>query len=50
VLAESDGVDITMPPGRTFSFDARFGAARLPEHARVIAAGAVEAIQDFWRR
>ncbi len=50
VLAESHGVEITMPPGRTFSFDARFGAARLPEHARVVAAGAIEAIQDFWQR
>ncbi len=48
LLGASHGIDIPMPPDRTFSFDARFGAARLQEHARLIAAGAIDAVQVFW--
>jgi hypothetical protein len=50
LLAESHGAEIPMPPARTFSFDARFGSARLPEHARVVAAGAVEGVREFWQQ
>ena len=50
LLGESHGIDVPMPPDRTFSFDARFGAARLQENARLIAAGAAEAVRDFWSR
>jgi hypothetical protein len=50
LVAESHGTEIPMPPARTFSFDARFGSARLPEHARVVAAGVVEGVLDFWQR
>ena len=50
LVAESHGTEIAMPPSRTFSFDARFGGARLPEHARVVAAGAVEGVREFWQR
>jgi protein kinase-like protein len=50
LVAESHGTEIPMPPARTFSFDARFGSARLPEHARVVAAGAVEGVRDFWQK
>jgi serine/threonine-protein kinase len=48
VIGESKGVELVMPPARNFSFDARFGGARLQENARVIAAGAVEAVREFW--
>jgi hypothetical protein len=37
-----------MPPPRVFSFDARFGHARLQENLRVIAAGTVERVREFW--
>jgi serine/threonine-protein kinase len=47
LVAESHGIEIVMPPARTFSFDARFGSARLPEHARLVAAGAVEGVLEF---
>jgi tRNA A-37 threonylcarbamoyl transferase component Bud32 len=50
LLGASHGIDIPMPPDRAFSFDARFGAARLQEHARLIAAGAIDAVQVFWSR
>ena len=50
LVAQSHGTEVTMPPARTFSFDARFGSARLPEHARLVATGAVEAIRGFWEQ
>ena len=50
LVAESRGAEIAMPPARTFSFDARFGSARLPEHARVVAIAAVEGIREFWQQ
>jgi hypothetical protein len=50
LVAESHGNEIVMPPARTFSFDARFGSARLPEHARVVAAGAADSVLEFWRQ
>ena len=50
LVAQSHGTEVTMPPARTFSFDARFGSARLPEHARIVAIGAVEGIREFWDR
>ncbi len=50
VLGESHGVEIAMPPARTFGFDARFGSARLQENLRVVAAGAVEGVREFWQQ
>jgi hypothetical protein len=50
LLEASHGIEIPMPPDRTFSFDARFGAARLHEHARLIAAAAIEAVGEFGSR
>jgi hypothetical protein len=50
LVADSHGTEIAMPPARTFSFDARFGGTRLPEHARVVAAGAVEGVLEFWQK
>jgi eukaryotic-like serine/threonine-protein kinase len=50
LLAESHGAEVAMPPAHTFSFDARFGSARLPEQARLVAAGAVEGVREFWRQ
>jgi hypothetical protein len=50
VVADAGGFEIPMPAPRTFGFDARFGAARLPEHARVIALEAVSAVQEFRER
>ena len=39
-----------MPSPRVFSFDARFGGARLQENLRVIAAGAAERVREFWNQ
>jgi hypothetical protein len=50
VLGESKGVEIVMPPARTFSFDARFGGARLQENLRVVAAGTAEGVREFWNQ
>jgi hypothetical protein len=50
LLGASNGIDISMPPDRTFSFDARFGAVRLQEQARLIAADAIDAVRGFWNR
>ena len=45
-----DGDPISMPPPRTFSFDAQYGRERLNENARLIAADAVEKIRAFWKK
>jgi serine/threonine protein kinase len=49
VAGESHGLLISMPPARTFSFDAQFGRERANENARLIAADAVEKIREFWK-
>ncbi|HXD18665.1 MAG TPA: protein kinase [Vicinamibacterales bacterium] len=48
VEGTSNGVEIAMPPARTFSFDARFGSARLQENLRVIAGDAAERVLESW--
>ncbi len=50
VIGTSRGVEVAMPPARTFSFDARFGGARLQENLRVLAAGAAERVLEFWNQ
>jgi hypothetical protein len=42
----SRGAALIMPEPRVFAFDTLFTSARLQENARVIAAGAVEAVQN----
>ena len=41
---------VPMPPPRTFSADARLGAERLNENARVAAIAAVERVRAFWKK
>ena len=48
VLGASNGVEVAMPPTRTFSFDARFGSARLQENLHVVAAAAADRVGEFW--
>jgi serine/threonine-protein kinase len=50
--AESPRFDATvpMPSTRTFSADARVGAERLTENARVAAAEAIDRVQQFWKK
>jgi hypothetical protein len=48
VSGVSDGLMVSMPPGRTFSFDTQVGLERANENARLMAADAVEKIRDFW--
>ena len=50
VLGASNGAEVAMPPTRTFSFDARFGSARLQENLRVVAAGAADRVREFWHQ
>ena len=50
VLGAANGVDVAMPPARTFSFDARFGSARLQENLRVVAAGTADRVREFWHQ
>jgi len=50
VRGTSRGVEEAMPPARTFSFDARFGSARLQENLRVVAAGAADRVREFWNQ
>jgi hypothetical protein len=50
LTGNSRGAALVMPEPRIFGFDVVFGSARLQENARVIAAGAVEAVRAFWTR
>ena len=50
VHGESHGLVVSMPPPRTFSFDAQVGRERANENARLIASDAVDAVRDFWNR
>jgi len=52
LLGESarDGIPISMPPAKTFSFDRRFGRERATEQGRVMADEAVERVQKFWTK
>jgi hypothetical protein len=45
-----DGIAISMPPAKTFSFDRRFGRERAAEQGRLMADEAVERIQKFWTK
>ena len=45
-----DGTPVSMPPPRTFSFDAQFGRERLDENARVIASDVTDKIRAFWNK
>lgn len=52
VSGESPQFDqlVPMPPSKTFSADARFGGERLAENARLVAADAIERVQQFWKK
>jgi hypothetical protein len=41
---------VPMPPSRTFSTDARLGAERLNENARLSAAALAERVRAFWKK
>ena len=41
---------VAMPAQSTVSFDARVGAERLNEHARLVAAAMVTKVREFWKR
>ena len=43
-------VAVPMPPSRTFSADARLGAERFNENARVAASAAAERVRAFWKK
>jgi rRNA maturation protein Nop10 len=45
-----DGSPVSMPPPRTFSFDAQFGRERLDENARLIASDVTDKIRAFWNK
>ena len=42
--------DVPMPASKTFSADTRVGRERLAENARVVAADAIERVQQFWKK
>jgi hypothetical protein len=50
VAGESHGLVLSMPPARTFSFDAQVGRERVNENARVIASDTVDKVRDFWKQ
>jgi hypothetical protein len=41
---------VPMPAPKTFTADARFGRERYMENARVVAADAIERVQQFWKK
>jgi len=45
-----DGSPVSMPPPRTFSFDAQFGRERLDENTRLIASDVTDKIRAFWNK
>jgi serine/threonine-protein kinase len=47
LTGDSPRAMLVMPPPRRFSYDARFGDARLEESARLIGADAVESVRAF---
>jgi hypothetical protein len=47
LTGDSPRARLVMPPPRRFSYDARFGDARLEESARLIGADAVESVRAF---
>ena len=47
LTGSSRSTALVMPEPRIFGFDALFGRTRLQENARLIAAGAVEAMRTF---
>jgi hypothetical protein len=50
LIGSSRGAALAMPQPRRFSFDSRFGSARLEEQARLIAADAAESVRSFLAR
>jgi hypothetical protein len=50
LIGSARGAALATPEPRRFSFDARFGGARLDENARLIAADAVESVRAFFAR
>ena len=42
--------DVPMPASKTFTADASAGRERLAENARVVAADAIERVQQFWKK
>jgi hypothetical protein len=48
--ARASSEAVPMPAQSTLSFDARVGRERLDEHARVVAAGMVEKIRQYWKK
>lgn len=42
--------DVPMPASKTFTADANAGRERLAENARVVAADAIERVQQFWKK
>jgi hypothetical protein len=45
-----DGMAISMPAAKSFSFDRRFGRERAAEQGRLMADEAVDRIQKFWTK
>ena len=45
-----DGTPVSMPPPKTFSFDAQFGRERLEENVRVLASDVTDKIKAFWSK
>jgi serine/threonine-protein kinase len=50
LIGSGRGEALAMPAPRRFSFDPRFGGARLDENARLVAADALEAVRAFLAR
>jgi hypothetical protein len=42
--------DVPMPASKTFTADAGVGRERIAENARVVAADAIERVQQFWKK
>jgi hypothetical protein len=50
LTGRSRSTALVMPAPRIFGFEALFGRARLQENARLIAAGAAEAVRAFMEK
>jgi rRNA maturation protein Nop10 len=45
-----DGKPVSMPPPKTFSFDAQYGRDRLDENVRVLASDVTDKIKAYWNK
>jgi rRNA maturation protein Nop10 len=45
-----EGTPVSMPPPKTFSFDAQYGRERLEENVRVLASDVTDKIKAYWRK